>query len=499
MRGLIRRTDQLSGSLQVTRLQFSTSAGPGGPSPITIQNVGPIMLALDRGVVRIQSAHVNGAQTDIQASGTLPLPMQNSTGAQPMNVNVTANTNLAVLKGFSRDVTSSGNLSLTGTVRGTLSNPLINGQLQLKNAALNYASVPNGISNANGVIQFNGDSATVRNLTAESGGGKLTVSGFAARREELRYGLRLNASRVRVRSGVSVIVDGDVNLTGTPQSGVVSGTVTVDQLNYSPQSDLGSTLSQLAPPVPTTMPSPALDRIKLDLRVRTTASTTIQSSLAQNLQADADLQVRGTLANPGMLGRVTLTQGKLLFFGTAYTVNSGTLGFFNPFRIQPILDLSLQTQAKGVDVVLRVTELELHVRPAAPVSGDRCPACRRHDPDFRSDAAGEPAQHSSAKLPTNGRVGAGQRSRGGPGCEPPATGVRHYAVEDRPHLYQRIGIAASQSHAATTGQQQYDVHLRDRGERSQRHGGARRIYAEPAVVSHGRPRSEWDRECKSSL
>jgi translocation and assembly module TamB len=77
--------------------------------------------------------------------------------------------------------------------------------------------------------------------------------------------------------------------------------------------------------------------------------------MAENVQLTTDLRVRGTAANPGMLGRVLITEGKLLFFGSSYTVNTGTIAFYNPVRIEPILDLSLQTQAQGVDVVLRVT------------------------------------------------------------------------------------------------------------------------------------------------
>ena len=36
-------------------------------------------------------------------------------------------------------------------------------------------------------------------------------------------------------------------------------------------------------------------------------------------------------------------------------MNSGNISFYNPIRIEPILDLSLETQAQGVDVVLKVT------------------------------------------------------------------------------------------------------------------------------------------------
>jgi translocation and assembly module TamB len=55
------------------------------------------------------------------------------------------------------------------------------------------------------------------------------------------------------------------------------------------------------------------------------------------------------------LGRVLITDGKLVFFGSTYTVNTGTIAFYNPVRIEPILDLSLETQTQGVDVVLKVT------------------------------------------------------------------------------------------------------------------------------------------------
>ncbi len=50
--------------------------------------------------------------------------------------------------------------------------PLVNGRIELKNANVNYATAPNGLSNGNGVILLNGTNATIQNLTGESGGGK---------------------------------------------------------------------------------------------------------------------------------------------------------------------------------------------------------------------------------------------------------------------------------------------------------------------------------------
>jgi len=140
------------------------------------------------------------------------------------------------------------------------------------------------------------------------------------------------------------------------EASALSGTVTVEQLTYAPQSDLGSILTRSATPVQSdAAPSPLLDNMKLDIRVQTSPSLGVQASVAQNLQANADLRLRGTASHPGMLGRVNISEGQLVFFGSTYTVNSGSIEFYDPLRISPVLNVNLETQAKGVDVSLTVT------------------------------------------------------------------------------------------------------------------------------------------------
>jgi len=240
-------------------------------------------------------------------------------------------------------------------LRGTFNDPLVNGQAELHNGTLNYAGLPNGLANANGVVQLNGNAVAFRDLSAESGGGNLSLGGFLGLTNGVRFALRVNGSRVRVRTqGVSIVTNSVLNMTGTPENSTISGTVTIERVNYASQADLGSILASAAPPLQSSAPSPFLDNMKLDIRVQTTGATAVQSSLAENLQADADLRIRGTVTRPGMLGRITFNEGQLVFFGSTYTVNSGTIGFFNPVRIEPVLELSLETKAKGVDVTLRV-------------------------------------------------------------------------------------------------------------------------------------------------
>jgi translocation and assembly module TamB len=353
MTGPAMRTGDMRASLQLTRVQLTTTPQPGSSAKaVVIQNQEPITATLDHGIARLENLHLTGPQTDLRAVGMVSLQ------AQTVEATVNANANLGVLQQFSRDVVSSGEIVLSTTVRGRMAKPVVNGRLELRHASLNYAEISNGITNANGVVLFNGNNASIQSLSAELGGGKLTVGGFLAYNELMRFRLSANAAKVRIRlqQGVSAVADANIQLTGGTKASVVSGTVTIDQVTYAPTSDFGSILSRSAPLVQSpTAPSPLLDNMKLDIQVRTSSSLAVQALLAQNLQADANLRIRGTASQPGVLGRVSITEGQLVFFSSTYSVNSGTISFYNPIRIEPVLNISLETQAKGVDVLLKVT------------------------------------------------------------------------------------------------------------------------------------------------
>ena len=351
LQGPARKTDQLNGGFNISRLALNAPARPGAP-PIVITNQGAISAAVERGVIRIRSAHLAGAKTDLQISGSASLP------AQTLSLTANASVDLDILPSFDRDIYSSGRIAASTTIGGTMSQPLVNGQLTLQNATFNYTGLPNGISNANGVIAFNGNNATINNLTAESGGGKLSATGFVGYSDVIRFGLAAKATRVRIRvqPGVSLVAGAELRLDGTSQNSILSGTVNIQQLNYAPQSDIGSILSTASTPVQApSAPSPITDNMRLNIRVRTTAGLAVQAALAENLQANADLTVRGTASHPGILGRVTVSEGQLVFFGSSYSISAGSIAFYNPNRIEPVLDISLETQARGVNVVLRVT------------------------------------------------------------------------------------------------------------------------------------------------
>lgn len=351
------RPADLKGSLQLATLQVTAcpqAAGPqGARKPIAIRNAGPILITLEKQVVRIQNARLVGPSTKVAFGGTINLGL-----ARTMDVRVDGNIGLDLAQTFDPNIYSSGNIVIAAAVKGSPSKPGIDGRLQLVNANVNYLDAPNGLSNGNGVILFNGNQAVVQSLTGETGGGKVSVSGL------VRYGgpqmdfrLRAAARGVRVRSeGISVLVNAGLDFAGSTGNSVLSGDVTVLEVAMHSHTDLGSVLSQGGAPANTpTKQSGFLAGLRLDIRIDTSPGIQFVTPLTQNLQAEAHVRLRGSAASPGMLGRAVISQGEIMFFGSRYTVDQGTIDFYNPIRIQPVLNISLTAQAKGVNVTLSVS------------------------------------------------------------------------------------------------------------------------------------------------
>jgi translocation and assembly module TamB len=376
MNGPVLNPTDLTGRLELTRLDVETNpqVTPTGAPPVRrvdLQNRGPIVLTLKNSAIQVQELQIGGPATNISASGGFDLNNQSS----PIGLKVAANVDLSVVQDLDKDFYSSGHVTMNATLHGTLSEPLVTGRIELANANLNYINSPNGLSNGNGVILLNGVSATIQSLTGQTGGGTLSLAGFVGfSGRALTFNLKANANKVRVLySGISVVSNANLALIGTTRRSLLNGTVSVTRISYTSNSDAGSLLSTAStPPSTPSEPSPLLSGLHLDVHILTAPDIRVISTYTQSLDVLANLTLRGTAETPGMLGRVTITNGQLVFFGNTYTVDTGTINFYDPAAIQPILNISLETVAQGVSVTIGVEgpidDLRLTYRSDPPLT-----------------------------------------------------------------------------------------------------------------------------------
>lgn len=353
--GPLRKPEQLKAAVRINTVQINAS---GNVQPkagaqardLILRNTKPILLDATTKGVEIRNAQLAGTGTTLDAQGRLAFESKS-----PWDLKLKGTVNLGTLQMFNPDLLGSGISTLDVTIRGPLWEPQVDGRLDLKNASLYLTDLPNGLDQANGVIIFDRSRATVDSLSALTGGGRISIAqgsyvGF--RGPVLQYRVQASAEQVRYRSeGVSVTVNALLNLIGTSESSILSGTVTMIRAGFNPTTDIGNLLAVTAKPVSAPGGGNEFFRgMQLDIRVESAQSLQIESSVARSIESEANLRIRGTPDRPVVLGNISVTEGQIEFFGNKYTINRGEVNFYNPVRIEPILDMDLETSVRGITV-----------------------------------------------------------------------------------------------------------------------------------------------------
>jgi len=370
--GPLQNPSQLRARAQLQEIQFSSAPPAGQKAPdLVFRNVEPIVLDASNGIATVRNFHIGGKDTSLTLAGSIPYAQQG-----PMDLRVEGAVDLRIFELFDPHVQSSGQSLVRASVAGTLAEPSVNGTLELRHGSFFLKNVANGLTDVNGTVKFDRDRATIQKLTAQSGGGELSLGGFATLSPggPLVYRLEANAENVRVRyaGGISVTSTSALRLTGTSDNSVLSGTVTVSRVVLNPNTDVGNVLASLA--APAASPSNEKDfltGLQLDVRVESAPDLQLSTALSRDVEAEVDLRLRGTLDHPVLLGNVAANQGEIKIFGTKYSVNRGEVSFFNSVKIEPVLDLDLQTEARGITVDVTVSgtfnKLNINYRSDPPL------------------------------------------------------------------------------------------------------------------------------------
>ncbi len=331
----------LNVSAEVQQLQMEVAH-------VALHNDGPIRFVLANNVLGIEHLRLVGTDTALAANGSVQL-----SGPQLLDVAANGQLNLRLLQGLSPDVVSYGLVTLNMRVSGSLGRPLVDGQIEVKDAGVSYIDFPNGLSDLNGRLVFNRDRLQIASLTGKTGGGTLEFSGFLTYARTLGFNLTAQGRDVRIRypPGVSVQSNLNLRLTGTLERSLLSGDVVITRFGVNPDFDFGTYLAQAKQPAAAPNPQLPLARLTLDVHIASTPELQVQTSLAK-ISGDADLRLRGTAQRPVLLGRVNIVEGELSFYGARYHLEHGDIAFTNPVRIEPVLELEATTTVRDYEISL---------------------------------------------------------------------------------------------------------------------------------------------------
>lgn len=347
--GPLLEPSQWRSTARVDRLAITSTVAH---STMELHNQQPLVFELAAGRAQIRSFQLAGKDTLLNIGGSFGY-----LGPRTLDLTANGSADLQLLRLFDPNLQAAGHSQLRGSIKGTLAKPLLEGRLAIENASFTFENYANGLSAVNGRVAFTNDRATIESLSAVSGGGQLKLGGFVSYggAGPLVYHLDARGSSVRLRYGsISVTANTDLRLTGTSTSSLLSGSATVSRVVFNTNTDVGNVLTNFAAPTPANRQD-FFTGLHLDVGIESTPDLELATALSRDVEASIDLHLRGTPDHPVLLGSVSANQGDIRAFGSRYTLNRGEVTFVNTNRIDPVLDLDLQTRARGITVNITIS------------------------------------------------------------------------------------------------------------------------------------------------
>ena len=317
---------------------------------VKVQSVGPIRFEVADQSVLIENLHLAGSGTDFTAHGRAHL-----SGLQELDLRVDGSINLTLLQSLSPKILARGNVGVNLTATGIISDPILQGRLEIKDTFVSHNDFPSGLSDLNGVLIFDRNRFQIEKLSGTTGGGAIALTGSAIYESgllQLDFGVTAHGVRLRYPPGVSSTANADLRLTGTTNTALLTGDVLVTKLAVTPGFDFGAYIEKSKQAIVLTGNDSLQSRLKLDVHVTTTPELQMQTAIAR-LSGNADLRVRGTADRPAILGRVEVLEGEVTFNGTKYKLERGDVTFSNPARTQPVIDLQATTRVRDYDITVQ--------------------------------------------------------------------------------------------------------------------------------------------------
>jgi translocation and assembly module TamB len=309
----------------------------------------PIHVDYQNGTATLQPTSIRGTDTSIDAQAVVPV-----TTPKAATFLVKGNVDLQVAQLFMPDLKSTGQLQfdLDSKRYGAGSN--MNGQIRVVKMNLHTLDSPVGLDNANGVINVTQTRLEIANFQGQVGGGTVNATGAVAYRPSIQFQLGFAANNVRIRypEGVRAVLTSNLSLRGTTQASLVSGTVKIEHVSFTPDFDMSTFAGQFSTgSTDTGTPGSFTQGMKLDIAVQSTSQMNLASSTV-NLRGDANLRVVGTAAAPVILGRTDVTGGEVFIGNNRYQLQQGTIDFLNPVRTEPVLNLHVTATIDQYNITL---------------------------------------------------------------------------------------------------------------------------------------------------
>lgn len=320
---------------------------------LSFRNPDPIMVRVDTGKMRIQNFNLEGPQNSIQIRGQ-DFTLDN------MNVNIVANTELRLFHMFFPFLDDlGGSVQASATISGSLLKPQILGSLTTNNSFVKIKGLPHPIERIQAEVNFSQTKVLINSIKAQMAGGLVSADGNITINEyrNMPTSIRLNLDGVNLNIPDKVRTSGsaDLLISGKWFPFLLSGTYRVSSGIFEREFTEGgdATLNtRQSIYLPKILRQSSFESLILDVQILFEKSFLVKNTLVDG-SVQGNLQVKGSISNPILLGRLQADKNtKLIFKDKSFEVQTANVVFNNPDEINPDLYVSAQARVNDYDIMI---------------------------------------------------------------------------------------------------------------------------------------------------
>ena len=307
------------------------------------------------GTLSIQNLSLQDGENRFNINGTAGL-----TGSKDLNLSIGGELGLSVLSTFMKEGFFSGKTRFQIQATQNYISPKIQGFMEIQDGRFHRVYPRLFLEHVNGIIKFAQDRIEIEGIQGELNGGKIVITGRAGFSEkafhDTEIDLKNENSLFDYPTGLHSQLSSELKFLSDGKVHQLAGKVTIVDARYKEDFRVGSTVSRLLRrgSIRDTFrePNPYLKNLNLNVDVDIANSFVIENNISK-AEISADLKLIGTVYNPSLAGRASITEGGEVYFSqNTFVIEQGAVDFVNPTRIEPDLNLSARTQVQDYDIRL---------------------------------------------------------------------------------------------------------------------------------------------------
>ncbi len=328
------------------------------------RNEDPLVAELVGNRLTLHNVHMSGDDTNVLIGGSFDLGAVNGSigerlRASRADLSLDGQVNLQILRVLYPSLSVGGVAVVKANIRGTLSDPSMSGLADVRDASLRIVDFPVYLERGAGRMRFTSNETLIENFHALANGGNVTFSGGLIiknyRAERWRFNTRAEGSQVRYPAGVVSVLDANLVLQGTRQLEILSGTASIRRAELGQEADIASWITG-ASEHPTTGMRSAIGvtwPIALDLRVESIDSIVVKNDLVDAI-GSAKLHLSGSINDPIISGRASVSRGQLNFWNRDYQISRGILDLPGKVGERAKFNIEAETDIADYRVIISI-------------------------------------------------------------------------------------------------------------------------------------------------